>query len=216
MAGTDTGVGKTVFSLCLIRFLKQSGLSVAGLKPFCSGNREDAVRLWKEAACGLSLDQVNPFHFSAPLAPGSTEIRGRKPGLGTVLEHIEKIAGDYDVTVVEGIGGLCVPLSKGLLLADIIQNLEAEVILVARNALGTLNHTLLSVAELKRRGKRVKNIFLSENVPPDQSQLSNRPTLLQHVVNVRITMLPNLSEWPELRFPTTGRERIFQKTLATI
>ncbi len=216
VTGTDTNVGKTVFTLNLVRSIKRTGARVAALKPFCTGHREDAIRLWKEAESGLSLDEVNPYYYRKALAPINAGKPTNKVTLAGVLRHIATVSKGYDITVIEGVGGIHVPLQKGLILADIIEKLECELVVVGRNALGTLNHTLLTVLELKRRGKRINHIVLSDFFPSDASRRLNRKTLMQCLPGERIAIAPKMTDWPEMSCETASQKRIFQKTLATI
>ncbi|MBI1840704.1 MAG: dethiobiotin synthase [Verrucomicrobia bacterium] len=215
VTGTDTGVGKTVFTVCLIHYLKSLGARVAALKPFSSGGRADAETLWREADSGLSLNQVNPFWTRVAVAPGAVRMRSEGPArLHRARDHIRDIASRYDVTVVEGIGGLCVPLSKRFLLADLIQQLNSDVVVVGRNALGTLNHTLLTVSELRRRNQSRVAVVLMDFFPRDASAMTNQKMLLHIIDGVVVERFPFLPSLTGCIVKSSRVERILKKTLA--
>src|SRR5450631_3532050 len=111
ITGTDTGVGKTVLTALLTRFLRESGVHAAALKPICSGGRTDARALHTAMAGALALDEINPWHFSAPVAPSLAARRENKiVKLPQVLAHIRAMQKRFDVLLVEGAGGLLSPL----------------------------------------------------------------------------------------------------------
>lgn len=149
VTGTDTGVGKTVLTALLLRHLRNRGVNALAIKPFSSGSRADARLLQKLADNQLSLDEVNPYYFDKPLAPfADSRALKRKISLEHVLARIQRVASRCDYLLVEGIGGVLVPLGADFFVADLIAALNCTTVLVARNKLGTINHTLLSVGAL--------------------------------------------------------------------
>jgi dethiobiotin synthase len=113
ITGTDTGAGKTVLATLLTRFLREQGVCVVALKPLCSGGRDDAVALWTAAGKVLALDEVNPWHFRAEIAPMLAARRERKQvRLAEVVNHIRRVSRSFEVVVVEGAGGLLSPLGE--------------------------------------------------------------------------------------------------------
>ena len=215
ITGTDTGVGKTVFTLCLLRYLKDNGVQVIGLKPFCSGDREDARRLQAESTGKPSLDLINPYYCRHPVAPGVLQKPGyRIPTLAKFRHNIQESAKGYDVVIIEGIGGVLAPVTPTLKVADLIQSLDCSAVVVARDALGTLNHTFLTVAELYRRGIHIEQVVLMKNFRSDPSTKTNQIFLSQQIPHQHFASFPNLSEWPELRPNNSANRIIFKKTLA--
>src|SRR4051794_12421748 len=98
--GTDTGVGKTFLAAVLTQHLRERGVPVAALKPICSGGRSDARILRKAAANNLRLDEINPWHFRAPLAPLiSARMEKKTLKLRDVVSHIRKMSKGFDVLV---------------------------------------------------------------------------------------------------------------------
>jgi dethiobiotin synthetase len=115
ITGTDTGVGKTVLTTALTRRLIARGFNVAALKPLCSGSRYDAVMLERSMGGHLGLGYVNPWHFSAPLAPAiAARAQGFRVKGQAVVDYIRSVAVFRDATIVEGAGGLLSPLTVDL------------------------------------------------------------------------------------------------------
>jgi dethiobiotin synthetase len=160
ITGTDTGVGKTIFTGLLVRHLRESGVHALAMKPFCSGGRGD-VKLLRAMQDGeLTEDEINPFYFPQPVAPLVDARRSKRSiPLAQVVREIKQIAARCECLLIEGSGGLLVPLGENYFVSDVIQRLNCDVIVVARNQLGTINHTLLTVNALKRF--RVKNIAVA-------------------------------------------------------
>src|SRR5271165_6767216 len=143
ITGTDTGVGKTLLAGLLLHHLRQSGARALAMKPFCSGGLAD-VRLLQSLQPGELSDRVmNPFYFKQPVAP--LVAAATRPAIrpGEVLKKIRLVATRCDCLIIEGSGGLLVPLGSGFTVADLIAGLDGRVVVVARNRLGTINHTLL-------------------------------------------------------------------------
>ncbi len=178
IAGTDTGVGKTFVASALCRMLRRRDLPVVGLKPFETGCRpdpQDALALEREARSGLPLDLINPIRYRQPLAPAAAaEREGLKGTLATAVSAIRRAAfGRF--AVVETAGGLLVPLDGRHTNLDLAVALGLPVILVGRNALGTLNHFALSVEALRRRKLQIAGLVLSRGQSPaDRSQAGNQ------------------------------------------
>jgi dethiobiotin synthetase len=157
ITGTDTGVGKTVLTGLLLSHLRRTGRRALAIKPFCSGSRADAQLLHALQDGELTLDEINPFFFREPLAPLVAARRHRRRiTLRDVLNHIERIVTSINPPIhqstippptllIEGAGGLLAPLGDSFTALDLIAQLNCDVIIVARNQLGTINHTLLAV-----------------------------------------------------------------------
>src|SRR5450631_4319787 len=146
ITGTDTGVGKTVLTALLARFLRGRGVNVAALKPICSGGRADAVALHRALGGALTLDEINPWHFRAAIAPSFAAKLEKKPvRRALVLAHLRAARNKFDLTLVEGAGGLLSPLGESFDSRDLMAALHATPIIVAPNKLGTVNHILLTL-----------------------------------------------------------------------
>lgn len=190
VTGTDTGVGKTLLAALLLIHLRQSGCRALGMKPFCSGSLED-VKLLREAQDReLGWEEINPFYFAKPLAPLAAAAKGRTVPLEKVLEKIRRVENDCERLVIEGSGGLMVPLGEGYMVLDLIAKLDADVILVAPNKLGTINHTLLSVKALRAAGIEGMKIVLMGQAKPDLSARTNEKMLKKLLAKSEIQVFP--------------------------
>lgn len=162
VAGTDTGVGKTTISVGLVAALATRRRRVAVMKPCETGRGDDAERLVAASGRKLDLALVRPYAFDLPAAPEIAARRARsRVDLGRIEHAYAQLRADADVTVVEGAGGLLVPLADGITNADLIARLDLPLLLVARTRLGTINHTLLTAEVARRRGLRLLGVVFS-------------------------------------------------------
>ena len=205
VTGTDTGAGKTTVTRALTAALAARGLRVAALKPIetgCAGTPEghlwaDDGELLREAAGSwLSSREVTPLRFRLPLSPAAAA--DAPIDLAALAAHIQAIAASADVTLVEGAGGLLVPLDDATLTADFIATLGARVIVVARDALGTVNHTLLTLAECARRGLDVAGVILSRLTPSAGPDAASNAGAIARFGRARLLgTLPHLDPAPD-------------------
>jgi dethiobiotin synthetase len=217
ITGTDTGVGKTVLTGMLLHHLRQSGCHALAMKPFCSGGRADAVFLNAMQGGELKAEEITPFFFAEPVAPLVAARRHHvSVSLPIVLERIKRIAGRCECLLVEGIGGLLVPLGEGYTVRDLIARLRCEVIVVSRNQLGTINHTLLTVGALRTTiNKGVKVVLMSHKIE-DASTSSNGRILAELLAPSPVLTLPFL-RGSLLRIGVLKKSaKIIQKSLARI
>ena len=165
ITATDTAVGKTVTAFCLGVLLRNQGFDVGVMKPVqCAGG--DAQFLKKALGLQEELRVINPFYAPEPLSPYLAFRRARiKFDKRRVQEGLKKLRARHDVVLVEGAGGLMVPLTKGYYNADLIADLKAKVIIVARLGLGTINHALLTINEAKRRGLMIMGLVFCQTKP---------------------------------------------------
>ncbi|RJP61189.1 MAG: dethiobiotin synthase [Candidatus Auribacter fodinae] len=188
ITGTDTEIGKTVVSAGLARVLEKRGVSVGIVKPFGSGGipNPDAVRISNWLNNRMTPLQICPNSFEEPLSP-YTIVR-RKMGklrLNAIHEYVMTMLDDYGITLVEGIGGIMVPLLKHYSVLDFACELKLPVVIVARAGLGTINHTLLTINAVRSRGLRIAGFILntlSERV--DDSGHDNAE-VIEELSNVR-------------------------------
>jgi len=186
VTGTDTGVGKTVVTGLLLRHLQEEGVKVRGIKPFCSGTTDD-VRFLQELQGGkVQAGKINPFFFPKALAPGVQPWRGgRRPGLQETLEFIEESGSQCEVLLVEGCGGVMVPLGPGFMLLDLVRALQCRVVLVAANRLGAINHTLLTLESLKSAGIQEVAVILSETERGNRMVKRSNAEFLKNAVDAK-------------------------------
>lgn len=187
ITGTDTGVGKTLLTGLLLRHLRDGGRHALAMKPFCSGGRADVKFLGALQDGELTADEINPFYFSEPVAP-LISLRSRRGeiDLRDVLRRIKKIAARCEWLLIEGAGGLFVPLGQKFLVSDLIRRLNCEVIVASRNHLGTINHTLLTVRALRRLGVRRVKVALMTGAKTDMSSATNGKILRELLAPVEI------------------------------
>lgn len=159
VTGTDTGVGKTVVAVALVRALHAAGVPVAGMKPVAAGIGPDATCNADVAALAaadglaLPLADRNPYAFAAPVAPHlAAREAGVRIDLAAIAAAYARIARRVQAVVVEGAGGARVPLDATTDMLDIAQRLRLPVLLVVGVRLGCLNHTLLTVESIAARG----------------------------------------------------------------
>jgi dethiobiotin synthetase len=200
ITGTDTGAGKTVLTALLAQYLRERGVQVAALKPLCSGGREDAQVLHAALAGALTLDEINPWHFRAPIAPLLAARREKKSlRLAAVRKHILAMRKRFAVTLVEGAGGLLSPLGEGFDSRGLMAALGAAPIIVAPNRLGVVNHLLLTLEALPEKMHERAMVVLMSPEKPDAATASNVELLGQFFPKKNIFMLP----WLGRRFALT-------------
>ncbi len=175
ITGTDTGVGKTVVAAAIARYLRKRGILVAVLKPVTSGAvimdgrlvSEDADLLRWASACNAPDTDIAPYLLREPLAPSESAAReGIAIQIGPIREAFERLSTSYEFVIVEGSGGLLVPLAKDLLVADLAKELSLPLLIVARPNLGTVNHTLMTCECARSRGIEVMGVVI--NGQPEQ------------------------------------------------
>ncbi len=195
VTGTDTAVGKTLVSAALARRLAQLGRRVGVMKPIETGvdsgpsENSDAARLMAAAAMEDTLDLVSPYRFSAPLAPFSAaSAQGRMIELSEIVRRYDQLTARYPCVIVEGAGGLLVPVGSGWDMSDLISRLGLPVVLVGRSGLGGINHALLTVEALERRKIPVVALVLNETLSStasvQQEQCASTAGLLKERIAV--------------------------------
>jgi len=177
ITGTDTGVGKTLVSAALARHLKDRGQRVGVMKPIETGvpasaaAQSDAARLRNIVESDDTVGAVCPFQFALPLAPlAAAQAERSVIEEQTVVQTFRLLAHHYEFMVVEGIGGVRVPLTNRSDLMDLIGRLRLPVVVVGRSGLGGINHALLTLEALQRRRLKVAALVLNA-VRPVRSQV---------------------------------------------
>jgi dethiobiotin synthetase len=169
VTGTDTGVGKTIAAATLARLLRVNGINVGVMKPVTSGCSDengvlvsDDARLLCEAAGIPFSEDVAPYCLREPLAPAeAAKIDGVRIDFARIRESYQRLTAIYDYVIVEGAGGLMVPLSGGLLIADLARELDLPLLVVARPGLGTINHTVLTCFAAQQMGLVVAGVIVN-------------------------------------------------------
>lgn len=165
VTATDTGVGKTWVACALARAAVRRGLRVAVMKPCETGDGDDGARLLDAAGRALDPELARPYRFHLPASP---EVAARAEGAVVdptrIADACARLTRDADFTLVEGAGGLLVPLAPGVLMADLAARLGLPLLVVARASLGTVNHTLLTLEAARARALAVAGVVLSRAV----------------------------------------------------
>lgn len=173
VTGTDTGVGKTVITAALAASLRAEGMNCGIWKPVQSGallgsGMTDAERLIRASGIDDTPESVASFTFEAALTP---MLAARQAGVAFTMEQLiargEPLTKRYDALLVEGAGGVAVPLTDSELVTDLITELRIPVLIVARSGLGTINHTLLTAMFLRGRSIPIAGVILNDG---EQSQ----------------------------------------------
>lgn len=193
ITGTDTEIGKTAFTAGLAAVLKRRGLNVGVMKPIAAGSRVDAELLKEAAHVNDPLDTINPIYLHEPLSPNIAAARENKTlDLDLIFNTYNDLCHLHDLILVEGVGGLLVPISDTVLVVDLAVRLNQPLIIVARAALGTINHTLLTIEAARARNLNILGVVyntLSPGSPDLASQTSPE-------VITRISNIPSLGMMP--------------------
>ncbi len=158
VTGTDTDVGKTHICGLLLDYLLRQGHN-AGYQKWASTGGESPEDLKNcLASCekkptSVSVDLHVPFRYTHPVSPHlAAELENRPPiDINSIKKSFETISETYDFLLVEGVGGILVPLRRDLFLADLVAEMDLQVLIVARSGLGTINHTLLTLEAARQR-----------------------------------------------------------------
>lgn len=202
VTATDTGIGKTVVSAGLAFALRSRGVKVGVMKPVATGCvggggrlvSEDAVFLF-EAAENEYAPLTSPIRFRTPVAPSIASIYEQKEiDLNVIRKAYRELQKRYDFIIVEGIGGLLVPIKNDYLVANLVRDMELPLVIVSHVNVGAINHTLLTVDSATIRGFAIKGIVFNRAPVANYS--------LAEMTNPRVigelTGLPVLGTLPEI------------------
>lgn len=179
ITGIDTDAGKTYVSTLLVRALRRAGFDTAPMKPFCCGDRRDAEALFDACDGAVPLDEINPVWYESPAAPyTAARVEKRPADVPLVLETFRRLRARYRSLLVEGVGGWMVPISRDYFVADMTADMGLPVAVVVRNRLGALNHALLTVRDIERRGLPFAGIIFNRaEAENDIAAATNRELL---------------------------------------
>lgn len=162
ITGTGTEIGKTVIAGGFAASLKESGTNVGVMKPISTGNTADAQFLKHAAQIDDELSLINPISLRHPLAPSvAARIEEKEINLADIESAFAKLQRKYDFLIVEGVGGIAVPILDDFLVAHLINTLQLPILIVAQVGLGTLNHTLLTVGFARQFNIQIAGIVLN-------------------------------------------------------
>jgi dethiobiotin synthetase len=213
ITGTDTSVGKTVVAAALVAWLKANGVDVVAMKPIESGIGSDDVELLHRAA-GFSgeMKDVRPMKFAAPVSPlAAATAKGTAIDIGQLDSAFSRLSRDRDGIVVEGAGGILVPITKTVSYAQLFARWNLEIIIVAADRLGVINHVLLTVMAAMAQRLRIRAIVLNsmpdDSGTVDPSRLTNQTLLRELVPHVPIIRFPRVTDPRDLSLLTQEVEK---------
>ena len=193
ITGTGTEIGKTVIAGGFAAALKQSGTHVGVMKPISTGDTADAQFLKHAAQTDDALSVINPIYLRHPLAPSvAARIEEKEIELSHIETAFTKLQRKYDFVIVEGVGGIAVPILDDFLVAHLINKLQLPILIVAQVGLGTLNHTLLTVGFARQFNIHIAGIVLN-GLRPETAGLAEATNPLEIE---RLTDVPVLGVVP--------------------
>jgi dethiobiotin synthetase len=193
VVGTDTGVGKTVVTAGLVGRLREAGVDARAVKPCQTGSPPDDDAGFVADACDDAAAATCLRRLEPALAPAvAAEQADADLSYEAILSSCREAVADAEVGVVEGIGGLRVPLADGREVVDLVADLDLPALIVARSGLGTLNHTALTVDALRRRDVRVAGVVLNEYEGATVAERTN-PDAMTAMTGVSVETVPPLS-----------------------
>ena len=225
VTGTGTAVGKTIFTAALAMHLRKSGIDVGVMKPLESGVEdvtragEDAELLRWAAVSSDPLEATCPYRFESATAPGTASRLEKQPVDYTKLVLTAKqLVGQHQFTLIEGAGGLMVPIAGGFLVSDLAKDIGLPLLIVADARLGTINHTLLTLLAARYLEIEIAGYILNrmpgvpsaaeKNAPHDLASLTIEELLAvipeveglpREMIEQISTVLPTLPSWPLMK-----------------
>jgi dethiobiotin synthetase len=167
VTGTDTGVGKTYVTALLLAELRRRGVRAAAFKPIScgTGGRRDAEVYASIMHHELPLDVINPVYLRHPLAPSvAAKLERKRIDLQKIFRVYRQLTSSFSVVLVEGAGGLMVPIRDNFFVADLAKTMKLPLLVVARLGLGTINHSLLTIQQARVHGLTIAGIILNDTV----------------------------------------------------
>jgi dethiobiotin synthetase len=225
--GTDTNVGKTMIAAAFAWLIRRKGIDVGVMKPFAAAQKVfskryksmDTATLAKAARVRDADEEINPFFYMVPAAPIMAARIANKstPSISAAVKAFHKLASKHEFMIVEGIGGIMVPLTREAYVADLARALKLPTIIVARATLGTLNHIILTIQICRCYGLNVQGIIVNgmpemrgivqKNLIPTIEELTNVQVLcvIPRIKNITYKTLGSFIEKRVNLSTITGR-----------
>jgi len=223
ITGTDTGVGKTTVAAGLAAALTARGETVGVLKPAETGCEaaegqllaSDARRLAFFSGCGAEAQTICPYRFREPLAPSvAAERAGQRIDLSVIRAACERLRAAHSVVLVEGAGGLLVPLVDRVTFADVCAELDAPLVIVVANKLGAVNHAALTMRCAERDGLRLAGYVINTITPQPDLAAETNVSVLTKLFGPPLGVIPWLGDVRETPADRARLARIFREHLA--
>jgi dethiobiotin synthetase len=191
ITGTDTGIGKTFCGCGLIRAARAAGVKCTGMKPFCAGDTSDVELIAAAGGNEVPHHLLNPIWLRPPLAPYAAAMLENRPiDITAVQKAYHELAAKFDLVLVEGAGGLLVPILRDYNFRDLAVDLDLGVVLVAPNRLGVINHVLLSAESMANASLRLALLILNEVDPEPTLATQTNPSILGELLHVPLYLSP--------------------------
>jgi len=208
VVGTDTGVGKTVVTAGLVGWLRKLGRDARAVKPVQSGYPPDDDAAVVARACGTEAAATCPRRLEPALAPAvAADVADESLSYDAILEEARRLLAESQPGVLEGVGGLRVPLADGKEILDLVADLGLPAVVVARSGLGTLNHSALTVSALRSRGIDVNCVILNMYEGETLAAKTN-PDVLAGMTDCPVFTLPPIDTDDESAIPAAVRAEI--------
>jgi dethiobiotin synthetase len=194
VTATDTEAGKTYVSCKIAETLEKSGINTGVFKPVSTGDRNDAKALIKSAKIDENPETVTPVFLKNPMSPYGASLLERKASgrifdLKKINDAFKYFLNKYEFTIVEGIGGILVPLKQNFFVSDLIKKFNLPVIVVAKFGLGTLNHTLLTIEKLKRDRQKILGVILSGKKNNNDISVKSNASIIKKITKLFVLEL---------------------------
>ena len=225
ITGTDTGVGKSIVTGGLAGLLRKQRINVGVMKPVETGCLHDdgsffpadAQFLKDMSGVDAPLEEIVPYQFKEPLAPSvAAEREGITIDTNQLVKKFEHISRHHDVMLVEGAGGLLVPLYQRFLFIDLVKRFKLPVLIVSRATLGTINHTLLTIEAARHAGISILGVILTGEADPGLARVLENYSGAQVIAEIpKIEHLEpaTVSRLARAHFPKSVLARIFSEEL---
>jgi dethiobiotin synthetase len=195
VAGTDTGVGKSVVCGLLARYAKERGLNVITQKWIQTGSTgfssDVKLHLKIMRRTQASIEQyshaVSPYNFSRPVSPHkASRLENKTISPEKIKQSFRILAKAFDLVIVEGVGGLLVPYNNNDLVIDIVRDLGMPVLLVSQNKLGAINHTLLTLEAMSARKLKCLGVVFNNARKERKIILEDNPRIIRQLSRQRV------------------------------
>ncbi len=213
VTGTDTGIGKTAIAAGLAWAMRKKKINVGVMKPFATANRvyskryrsHDTALLATASAVTDDDYELNPFFYPIAASPLSATELNYGPSVDTksVIQNLKNLGKKHQFMIVEGIGGIMVPLTESEFVVDFAKQANLPLIIVSTAKLGTLNHTLLTIMACKKRRLRIAGIILNKTSRKPDVVEQKTVSILERLTAVKVLVQVPFSK--RANYPSIGR-----------